>query len=331
MVVARGMSNTVNEHHQIAGYDVVSTLGKGARSTLFEVRDKHGDLYCLKRVVKEGPSDQRFIDQAVAEHEVSQNFDHPRLRKSIKLIRQRALIRTTEVFVLMELVRGRTLETYNVGDLTVFCSIATQIGEAMEAMHKAGYVHADMKPNNVLVTDQGEVKVIDFGQSCTIGTIKERIQGTPDYIAPEQVLRRAITAQTDVFNLGATMYWLVTGKYVPTLIPKTKTQPGTVKSALHDKPKRATPPIELVPELPPALSTLIMDCIEEDPRNRPDEMSRVLDRLEIASVQLSRLNGHTSLNRPFNESIPDSEDLGPVAEEDDDAAAARFLGHLDAG
>ena len=63
----------------------------------------------------------------------------------------------------------------------------------------------------------GEVKVIDFGQSCRIGTVKERIQGTPDYIAPEQVARRPITSQTDVFNLGATLYWALTGQDIPTL------------------------------------------------------------------------------------------------------------------
>ena len=82
-------------------------------------------------------------------------------------------------------------------------------------MHQMGYVHCDIKPNNILRNDKGEVKVIDFGQSCKIGTVKERIQGTPDYIAPEQVARRPITVQTDVFNLGATLYWALTGKAHP--------------------------------------------------------------------------------------------------------------------
>ena len=63
-------------------------------------------------------------------------------------------------------------------------------------------------------------KIIDLGQSCPIGTTKSRIQGTPDYIAPEQVKRRTLGPRTDVFNLGATMYWALTGKNVPTLIPK---------------------------------------------------------------------------------------------------------------
>ena len=64
------------------------------------------------------------------------------------------------------------------------------------------------------------LKIIDLGQSCKLGAIKSRIQGTPDYIAPEQVLRKHISHRTDIFNLGATMYWALTGKNVPTLIPK---------------------------------------------------------------------------------------------------------------
>ena len=69
------------EFHQIAGYDVVATLGEGAASKLYRVRDKHGEEYCLKRVVKNSPSEQRFIDQAVTEYEISKQLDSPLIRK----------------------------------------------------------------------------------------------------------------------------------------------------------------------------------------------------------------------------------------------------------
>src|SRR5205809_142124 len=77
----------------------------------------------------------------------------------------------------------------------------------LEALHHMGYIHCDLKPNNILVDPGGQVKVIDLGQACKVGTAKSRIQGTPDFIAPEQVKCEAVTARTDVFNLGATMYW----------------------------------------------------------------------------------------------------------------------------
>ena len=94
------------DFHQIAGFDVLATLGEGAHSTIYSVRDKKGQPMVLKRVIKEGPSQQRFIDQALQEHEVASKVDHPRVRKSIKVIKQRNVIRVSEVLVLMEMVKA---------------------------------------------------------------------------------------------------------------------------------------------------------------------------------------------------------------------------------
>ena len=270
------------EFSEIAGYDVLATLGVGARSTIYAVKNGKSELYALKRVVKSSPSDQRFMDQAILEHEVAKKFDHPTLRKSIKLIKQRNFIRTSEVLVLMEMVDGSTLEKHQPETVAETCRICKEVALGLGVMHKAGYVHADIKPNNIMVTETGEVKVIDFGQSCPIGTVKERIQGTPDYIAPEQVQRRSITPQTDVFNLGATMYWLLTRKHVPTLIPK-----GQAGISLRTEDSCQTP-MELNADVPPALSSLVMDCIHTEAPQRPETMSLVADRLDIAAKQFIR-------------------------------------------
>ncbi len=244
-------------------------------------------------MVKEGSSDQRYLDQATREHEVASLFDSPLLRQSYKLIRQRAVIRVSEVLVLMELVSGRTLETFRWENHAELCQLMLQVARGLGVMHNEGYVHADIKPNNLMVLADKKMKIIDFGQSCPIGTVKERIQGTPDYIAPEQVKRRAITAQTDVFNLGATMYWLLTSRYVPTMLPKG--EPGMqIKS---EAVSAATPPIELDPKIPPALSSLVMDCIEASPSNRPDDMVLVASRLEIAQLQSQRKLEDTGISR----------------------------------
>jgi len=270
------------EFSEIQGYEVLATLGVGARSTIYAVKDGKSQLYALKRVVKSGPSDQRFVDQAISEHEVAQKFDHPTLRKSIKLIRQRNFIRTSEILVLMEMVDGSTLEKHQPDTLADLCHVCREVSHGLGVMHKGGFVHADIKPNNIMVTDEGKVKIIDFGQSCPIGTVKERIQGTPDYIAPEQVQRRSITPQTDVFNLGATMYWLLTSKHVPTLIPK-----GAAGISLRTEDACKTP-MELNPDVPPALSSLVMDCIHTEVPKRPETMALVADRLEIAARQFQR-------------------------------------------
>ncbi|GAB4110348.1 MAG: hypothetical protein Kow00105_19110 [Phycisphaeraceae bacterium] len=278
------------EISEIAGYEVLATLGVGARSTIYAVKDSKNAVYALKRVVKSSPSDDRFLAQAILEHEVAQKFDHPTLRKSLKLIKQRSFIRTTEVLVLMEMVDGVTLEKYQAKDLAELCRIFIEVANGLGVMHKAGYVHADIKPNNIMITGEQHVKLIDFGQSCPIGTVKERIQGTPDYIAPEQVQRRSIVPQTDVFNLGATMYWLLTKKHVPTLIPKGK---AGISLRTEDT---CQPPIELNPEVPPALSSLVMDCIHTDPPQRPENMALVADRLEIAAKQYERRGQENAKN-----------------------------------
>jgi serine/threonine protein kinase len=230
------------------------------------------------------PTVQRFLDQAILEYEVASRFSHPVLRKSLKLIRQRKLIVTTEVYVLMEMVDGLTLEQHRPGDPLQLCRLCMQVADGLDHMHKAGFVHADIKPNNILVSGNEQVKVIDFGQSCRTGTIKARIQGTPDYIAPEQVLRREITPQTDVFNLGATMYWLLTNQHVPTLIPR-----GVPGMILRDDGCPA--PRDVDPKVSPALSSLVMNCLQTEPKDRPNGMDEVRQRLEIAAQQIER-NGN---------------------------------------
>ena len=264
----------------ILGYDVIGTLGYGARSTIFVVKDKQNQLFALKRVIKNSPADQRFLDQSIHEFEVCRRFNHPSLRKAYKLIRRRKLIRTTEVIVLLEMVDGLTLEQLRPKRMLDICRIFEDTAIALGVMHRGGWVHADMKPSNILVTGRDMVKIIDMGQSCKVGTRKERIQGTPDYIAPEQVERKEITPKTDVFNLGATMYWLLTGQHVPTLIPKTK---PTV--ALRTTPS-FPPPRDVNPDVPPALSSLVLQCVENDPRDRPTSMTQVYERLELAITQM---------------------------------------------
>jgi len=160
-----------------------------------------------------------------------------------------------------------------------------QAAQGLKAMHVMGYAHCDIKPNNILRDDKGQVKVIDFGQSVKIGTIKERIQGTPDYIAPEQVARRPISVQTDVFNLGATLYWALTGKHIPTLYTVNKKGEN---SFLLDT--RIDTPQDLNPKVPNALSNLVMQCIATNAKKRPADMDQVVTRLELSRHVLTRAN-----------------------------------------
>lgn len=273
----------MSEFDQIAGYQVLGVLGHGASSTIFAVMDpRDQQVYAIKRVVRRTPSDQRFVDQALVEHETLQQINHPVVRKSHKIIRRRKVLKTTELLVLMEMVDGSTLEQHRPGSVRQTIRIFRAAAEGLDAMHRAGFVHCDIKPNNILVCGE-TVKIIDLGQSCPVNTVKQRIQGTPDYIAPEQVLRLTITPQTDIFNLGATMYWCVTNRHVPTLIPKAKEGVGQ-----RNSDRDLVPPSEINPHVPRALNALIMHCLKTEPADRPRSMVEIADRLGIVLHQVER-------------------------------------------
>jgi eukaryotic-like serine/threonine-protein kinase len=276
-MVSMGMTD-----QNIAGYEVLSVLGHGASSTIYAVMDpRNQQVYAIKRVMLNAPSDQRFIEQALIEHEVASRMDHPALRKSHRIIRRRKVIRTTELLVLMEFVDGSTLEQHRPQTAEETVDVFLAAASGLGAMHQAGYVHCDIKPNNIVVGTDG-VKIIDFGHACPVNTIKKRIQGTPDYIAPEQVLRKTITPRTDVFNLGATMYWCLTNHHVPTLIPKSG------KSIDLKAMTDLKPPIEFNEDVPRGLNVMVLNCLEIDPQYRPASMQEITDRLQTILLYLQR-------------------------------------------
>src|SRR5688500_13104334 len=269
-------------------YDVLERLGEGARSTIYAVRDPQtNQVFALKHVVRADQKDIRFIEQMENEYEISRQFTHPNLRRSIDLkIVKTLLLKVSEAFLVMELVDGKPLDVRLPTDLMSITDTFIQAAQGLRAMHQMGYAHCDIKPNNILRNESGKVKVIDFGQSCKIGTVKERIQGTPDYIAPEQVARRPISVQTDVFNLGATLYWAVTGKVIPTLY--TVNKKGENSFLLDSK---IDTPMQLNPRVPPAVSNLVMECISTKPSKRPADMDQMINRLELGKHILAKQQG----------------------------------------
>ena len=157
-------------------------------------------VWALKYIVREEDKDAVSSSRSSAVRSVPVRpsfdpFDH-------QLIRHRKLFKTTSVSLIMELVDAVSLDQRLPNDAIGAVKLFRQVAEGLLHMHGRGYVHADIKPTNVLVTEKDEVKLIDLGQACLIGTVKKRIQGTPGYMAPEQAHRQAITLKTDIYNLG---------------------------------------------------------------------------------------------------------------------------------
>ena len=216
------------------------------------------------------------------EFEVGSQLDHPYLRRAVEINRYRKLLKVTEIHVLLELIEGLTLAEkcdYGMDDLIViFAKVARGLGH----MHKVGWVHTDMKPSNVIIGEGGLVKIVDYGQASPMDRPKERIQGTVDFIAPEQVYKQPLDRRTDIFNLGASMYWVLTGRNIPTIMREHMAQ-GDQQLVRRD---RIPQPDELNSNVPAALSKLVMDCIQDDKELRPQHTEQVFARLRAASRSL---------------------------------------------
>lgn len=265
----------------IEGFRVLSEVGRGAASVIYLVQDpKTKQIWALKHVEKAKPKDQRFLDQAESESAIAAKLDHSAIRKIFRVIKKkRQFLSVKELYLVMEYVDGVSLDKHLPKSLELAVDIFHQLADAMAHMHDRGFIHADMKPNNVVVSEAGIVKIIDLGQSCKSGTIKPRIQGTPDYIAPEQVHRREITPKTDIYNLGATMYWVLTGSHIPTAMPR---ENASLVSSLDDQfIEKPTPVSELNPKIDRRFNDLIMHCVEVDPDKRPISMDAVADKLNL--------------------------------------------------
>jgi serine/threonine protein kinase len=175
------------------------------------------------------------------------------------------------------------LDTLKCLPLGKLVHVFARVAAGMEHMHRRNAFHADLKPNNIMLSRAGDVKIIDFGLAWVRGESKNRVQGTPEYMAPEQASRRLVNAQTDVYNFGATMYRLTTGQLPPTPIVAGGNLPLDARSWAQ----LLKPVHETNREAPPELCDLIRRCLAFNPQQRPEQMSEVKDVLESLTQKLS--------------------------------------------
>jgi serine/threonine-protein kinase len=279
---------------KVGSFTIIKRIGTGARSTIYQATDEqNGTEVALKRVIFERPEDSRIFEQVETEYKTARRIDHPCVRKCFKLKKIRSMFAVKEMLLSMELFDGPSLEEGPSLSLLDVLLVFRMVAGGLNAMHQQGYVHCDIKPNNILLNKAGAIKIIDLGQSCRIGTTKKRIQGTPDYIAPEQVRRKPLGPKTDIFNLGATMYWALSGKNVPTLIPKKDSLGFPV-----ERPRLA--PHELRKQLPVPISKFVMECVEDDPTKRPPNMMTVIQRLDLLIHSILDNKGKTDKDASGN-------------------------------
>lgn len=281
---AKTSSTSGDAPGRIFGYEILGILGYGAASTIYAASHPDTQQICaLKHVVCKTDKDARFVEQLRTEYEVGRKVNHPGLRRSLDLqVKSTWLKKPTEAVLLMELFDGVPLDQQLPPSFLEVVRVFVQTAAALNSLHHGGYLHCDLKPANILVAADGAAKVIDLGQACPVGTKKPRIQGTPDFIAPEQVRCEPCTLRTDVFNFGATLYWCLCGQKLPTLFTVGKAENSFLVDAQIKSPR------DVNPSVPENLSNLVMECTRSRAEKRPADLVEVGRRLEVMCFALER-------------------------------------------
>lgn len=259
-------------------YRIVSPLGTGAGSTILQISDKTagGKRYALKVVKRQDAEDDVYIDQARVEYEVAQKLNHPAIAKIYDLRVKRSWFKVSGVELLMEYVEGKTLDEIEGPTMDQLVLIFNQVASALVHMHRRGVFHGDLKPSNIMLSKNGQVKLIDFGTAWIRGQQKNRVQGTPQYMAPEQATEKVVDERTDLYNLGATMYRMFTGRFANAGIPK----------AGEGSARKLVAPIQVNPKIPGTLNETILQCLELSPERRPAGMFEVKNQLAAVAKYL---------------------------------------------
>lgn len=296
----------------IPNYRIVEQLGVGAESRVYRARCmRTGKDYTVKVVKISKPEDATYIDLMKSEHLIGSAIDHPAVRKiyELRYIRQRLRVRGAILF--MEYVDGMTLSDKEFRkSLDETLRVFSETAHGLYAMHRAGFVHADLKPSNILVTRDDEVKLIDLGQSSRLGEAKSRVQGTIDFIAPEQVQKGLLDERTDVFGLGAALHRVLTGHAIATeMNQKVSVHSASLLGKRVEDLKKPT-----MQELPICVSRLIDDCCHTNPASRLSGMPAIIERIALARTILARENAPAIAG-----AVPADDEHDSFDEADDDS------------
>ncbi len=272
---------------RIGRFKVIERLGTGAHSTILHVRrEADSKNYALKVVtVEDADTDMKFVRQAQHEFRVGQMLDHKHLVKvyALELVKD-WLFRVQKAHLLLEYVNGKTLDQCPPLSMARLVQAFQQTAEGVVHMHRRGVYHTDLKPNNILLGRSGSVKIIDFGLAQVRGDRNERLQGTPEYMAPETARNGAVNERTDIFNFGVTMYRMVTFR----LPPSTVTAEASGLPLTAGTWTRLLRPVQQYnAAAPPGLCDLIHRCLSYDAAKRPERMGDVRSELEFLLERLA--------------------------------------------
>lgn len=260
-------------------YEIVSKVGSGGMADVYKAKDHKLNRFVAMKVMKpEFSSDTNFISKFQREAQAAAGLAHPNVVNVFDVGEDQGVN-----YIVMELVEGITLKEYisKKGKLTVkeATSIAIQVAMGLEAAHNRNIVHRDIKPQNIIISTDGKVKVTDFGiaRAASSNTISTNAMGSVHYSSPEQVRGGYSDYKSDIYSLGITMYEMVTG-----MVPFDGDT--TVAIAIKHLQEEMIPPSEITPDLPHSLEEIIMKCTQKSPDRRYSTLAELINDLKHSLI-----------------------------------------------
>lgn len=259
----------IKEGVMISGrYQIMGRIGTGGMADVYKAMDHKLNRYVAVKVLKhEFREDELFVKKFRTEAQSAAGLTHPNIVNVYDVGEDRGLY-----YIVMELVEGITLKDYikKKSRLTPkeVISIAVQVCSGIEEAHEHNIIHRDIKPQNIIISKEGKVKVTDFGiaKATSSNTISTNAMGSVHYTSPEQARGGFSDAKSDIYSLGITMYEMITGE-----LPFDGD--STVSIALKHLQEDIVAPSELVPDIPYSLEQIIIKCTQKSPDRRYAEVS----------------------------------------------------------
>ena len=278
-------------------YEIIEKVGIGGMAIVYKAKDIYLKRIVAVKVLKEQYlEDREFIKKFVIEAQSVANLNNQNIVK-IYDVGQHIENEKTFNYIVMEYIKGKTLNELikDNGKLNsnAVVSISKQIANALDCAHKHHIIHRDIKPHNIIIDENLNVKVTDFGiariaTSSTI-TYTSSVLGTVHYISPEQAKGKFIDEKSDIYSLGVVMYEMITGR-VPF------DTDNAVGIAMQHINEPLVEPIRLVPNMEPWLNAIIVKCMEKDPENRfesAESLIRALEDKNVGTNQTVAFNDNT--------------------------------------
>jgi serine/threonine protein kinase/DNA-binding NarL/FixJ family response regulator len=259
-------------------YSLIELIGSGGMAEVYLAHDRELDRDVAFKVLRnQYADDEQFVERFKREARNAALLSHP----NIVAIHDRGKTEDGAYYIVMEYVPGDNLKERILRDgplpAPAAIAIALQVAQALRAAHERGVIHRDVKPQNILLTESGDAKVVDFGLARAVSAVtmtqEGAILGTAHYLSPEQGLGQPASPQSDLYSLGVVLYEMLTGE----LPHNAETPVGIVMGHISGQLR---PPKEVNPDVPESINAVTVRLLARDPKDRYQDAAELIDDLE---------------------------------------------------